>query len=74
MTFSTCCDIAVNLYLVSLLIHLHYKFGIQKLSAASVTLNCLDHSALLVLANLPGALQGLGSPMHIQISKTSAVF
>lgn len=62
----------MNLYLVSLLIPLHYKFGIQKLSVASVTLNCLDHLALSVPANLAEVLLGLGVPMHIQISKTSA--
>lgn len=49
------------------------QIGIQKLSVAPVTLNCLDHLALLVLAKLPGVLQGLGAPTHMQISKTSAV-
>lgn len=61
----------MNLYLMSLLMHLHNKFGIEKSSVASFTLNCLDHLALLVPANLPGVLQGLGAPMHMQISKTS---
>lgn len=73
LLFSVCCNVAMNLYSVSLLVWLRCKIGKRKFSIAPVTLNCSDHLALSVLANLPGVLRGLGAPTHIQITKTSAV-
>lgn len=52
---------------------MHCKTGKQKFFVAPVALKCSGHLALLVLANLPGVLQGLGAPTHTQMGKTSAV-
>lgn len=70
---SVCRNVPVNLHGVSWLLMMHCKTGKQKFFVAPVALKCSDHLALLVLANLPGILQGLGEPTHTQMGKTSAV-
>lgn len=59
LMFSVCCNAAMNLCLVSLLVQLCCKIGKWESSVGPVTLNCSGHLDLWILPSLPGALQDL---------------